>query len=102
MKFKSPEIKMKQRTRSTTFICRFNNYGKLFLDKHLATCFSGRVFKKIEIRKVIACDSYHVTLGFIPSFAETNRGVTSLPVRLWKELWCKQRPILPLQVFPSP
>ena len=59
-------------------------------------------FEKFEIRKVIVCDSFHVTLGFIPSFAETNRGVTSLAMRLWKELWCKQRPILPLQVFPSP
>ena len=49
---------MKQRTRSTTLICQ------LFLDDLLAMCFSGRVFEKFEILKVIARDSYHGTLGF--------------------------------------
>ena len=72
---------------------------------HFWTIFLRRVslvHLKFEIRKVIVCDSFHVTHGFIPSLAETNPGVTSLAMRLWKELWCKQGPILPLQVFPSP
>ena len=79
-----------------------NHFWTIFLRRVSLVEYPHLKFEKFDIQKVIACDSFHVTLGFIPSFAETNRGVTSLAMRLWKELWCKQRPILPLQVFPSP
>ena len=101
-KWKREFIPARKYARMSILIITGNYFWTTFLRSVSVVGHPNLKFEKFEIRKVIASDSHHGTLGFFPNLLETNRRVTSLPMRLWRALCCKQRPTLPLQVFPSP